>query len=106
MSAADCHDPLSARDYAAAFKRAYKAWREGKLTAQHWKDIESAFEALEITFPKTRPHGHLAKQLLELGQAAARGEFEDRENGVLVMGDRAMEMAEQLYAYAEEREEA
>ena len=100
------YDPLAARDYVAAFTRAFKAWKAGRITEQHWKDVSSAFEALDIVFPDTEPHAKLAKDLLGLGQAAVRGEFETREHdGALVMGDRAMELAEQLYKYAEEREE-
>lgn len=99
-------DPLGARDYVGAYRRAYKAWRSKSLAAEHWAGLEHAFEALDITFPESRKRSYLAKQLLELGQACARGEFDVEDGGGVLMADRAMELAEALYAYAEGREES
>lgn len=98
-------DPLSAREFVQAAHTAKKNFKRGVLKEEDIDRMVAAFEALDIVFADNKPHAKLGSDVLGVGQAVVRGEAEIRdESGHLVMGDRLMELAEQLYAAAEERE--
>jgi hypothetical protein len=100
-------DPVGARDHVRALKELLVAAQAGekteKLHAMAKKALES-FEALDLLPNTEKPLAKLAARLINTGQAFVRGEGEKRDaQGVLVMGDMGMELADSLYAYAEER---
>lgn len=97
-------DPLSSREFVQAVRSAKTKWKNGLLKEGDWDSIVSAFESLDVVFEDDKPHAKLANDLLTIGQAIVRGEGEVRQDGVLVMGDRLMELGEQCYAYSEEKE--
>lgn len=97
-------DPCGSREFVQAVREAKKKLKRGLLKEEDLDKVIEAFEALDIVFEDSKPHAKIANDLLAIGQAMVRGEGEIRQDGVLVMGDRLMELGEQCYAYSEERE--
>ena len=100
-------DPIGSRDHVRAIKALMSAVVRkdpyDKIGELARKALES-FEALDLCPDAEEPLSKLGASLLSTGQAFIRGEGLKRdEQGVLIMGDLGMELADALYAYAEER---